>query len=308
MTEKVSYLDAHRVEYGVEPICRALEGTPGQIAPSSYYAARSRPCSARQTRDQELMPEITRIHAANYGVYGVRKIHAALRREGHRVAESTVRRLMRALGLRGISRAKGPRTTKPAPETDRPIDLVDRVFTASRPNELWVADITYVKTFSGWVYTAFVLDVYSRMIIGWQVSTRLYTDLALDALRMGIWRRERAGCDLAGLKHHSDRGVQYRAIRYTERLEECAAVASVGSKGDSYDNAMAEALNSLYKAELIRNHGPWTGVTDVEISTAEWVDWYNERRLHGELDHVTPSEFEAAYRSMNPVPVLLETR
>lgn len=308
MSDKVAYIDAHRVEYGVEPICRAFADTPAQIAPSSYYAARSRPCFARQTRVQELMPEIARIHDANYGVYGVRKIHAVLRREGHRVAESTIRRLMRALDLRGISRAKGPRTTKPAPETDRPIDLVDRVFIASRPNELWVAGITYVKTFSGWVYTAFVLDVYSRMIVGWQVSTRLYTDLALDALRMGIWRRERAGCDLAGLKHHSDRGVEYRAIRYTERLEECAAVASVGSKGDSYDNAMAEALNSLYKAELIRNRGPWAGITDVEIATAEWVDWYNERRLHGELDYVTPAECEAAYRSMNPVPVLLETR
>lgn len=186
MSEKVAYIDAHRAEYGVEPICRAWEDTPAQIAPSSYYAARTRPCSARDLHDQELMPEITRIHAANYDVYGVRKIHAALRREGYRVAESTVRRLMRVLGLRGISRAKGPRTTKPAAETDRPRDLVDRVFTASRPNELWVADITYVKTFSGWVYTAFVLDVYSRMIVGWQVSTRLYTDLAFDALRMGI--------------------------------------------------------------------------------------------------------------------------
>lgn len=308
MTEKVAYIDTHRAEYGVEPIIRAWEGTPAQIAPSSYYAARSRPCSARALRDQALMPEITRIHAANYGVYGVRKVHAALRREGHQVAESTVRRLMRALSLRGISRAKGPRTTKPAAETDRPRDLVDRVFVASRPNELWVADITYVKTFSGWVYTAFVLDVYSRMIVGWQVSTRLYTDLALDALRMGIWRRERAGDDLAGLKHHSDRGVQYRAIRYTERLEECAAVASVGSKGDSYDNAMAEALNSLYKAELIRNHGPWTGINAVEIATAEWVDWYNERRLHGELNHVTPAEFEAAYHAMTLLPVLTQTR
>jgi len=308
MSEKVAYIDAHRAEFGVEPIIRAWADTPAQIAPSSYYAARARPCSARELRDQALMPEISRIHAANYGVYGVRKIYAALRREGHLVAESTVRRLMRALNIRGISRAKGPRTTKPAPETDRPRDLVDRAFTASRPNELWVADITYVKSFSGWVYTAFVLDVYSRMIVGWQVSTRLYTDLALDALRMGIWRRERAGYDLTGLKHHSDRGVQYRAIRYTERLEECAAVASVGSTGDSYDNAMAEALNSLYKAELIRNHGPWTGITDVEIATAEWVDWYNERRLHGELDHVTPAEFEAGHLAMNPVPILTQTR
>ncbi len=308
MTEKVAYIDAHRAEFGVEPICRALEDTPAQIAPSSYYAAKSRPLCARAVRDEELCAAITRIHEANYGVYGVRKIHAELRREGRRVAESTVRRLMRQLGLRGIARAKGPKTTKPAPETDRPTDLVQRQFVASHPNELWVADLTYVRTFSGWVYVAFVLDVYSRMIVGWQVSTRLYTDLALDALSMGIWRREHAGQDLTGLTHHSDRGVQYRAIRYAERLDECDAVASVGSKGDSYDNAMAAALNSLYKAELIRNRGPWTSINDVEIATAEWVDWYNERRLHGELGHVPPAEHEAAYWAANPQPVLLETR
>lgn len=308
MTEKVAYIDAHRAEFGVEPICRALEDTPAQIAPSSYYAAKSRLLCARAVRDEELCAAITRIHEANYGVYGVRKIHAELRREGRRVAESTVRRLMRQLGLRGISRAKGPKTTKPAPETDRPTDLVQRQFVASHPNELWVADLTYVRTFSGWVYVAFVLDVYSRMIVGWQVSTRLYTDLALDALSMGIWRREHAGQDLTGLTHHSDRGVQYRAIRYAERLDECDAVASVGSKGDSYDNAMAEALNSLYKAELIRNRGPWSSINDVEIATAEWVDWYNERRLHGELGHVPPAEHEAAYWAANPQPVLLETR
>lgn len=256
---------------------------------------KTRPPSARTKRDAELCTKISRIHAQNYDVYGVRKVHAALRREGERVAESTVRRLMKQLGLRGISRAKGPRTTKPAPETGRPLDLVNRQFVADRPNELWVADITYVRTFSGWVYAAFVLDVYSRMIIGWQLSTRLYTDLALDALRMGIWRRERAGHDLAGLTHHSDRGVQYRAIRYTERLAECDAVASVGSKGDSYDNAMAEALNSLYKAELVRNRGPWASINDLEIATAEYVDWWNERRLHGELDQRPPAEVEADY-------------
>lgn len=220
-----------------------------------------------------------------------------------------MRRLMRQLGLRGISRAKGPRTTKPAPETGRPLDLVNREFTASRPNELWVADITYVRTFSGWVYVSFVLDVYSRMIVGWQVSTRLYTDLALDALRMGIWRRQRQGHDLAGLIHHSDRGVQYRAIRYADRLAECDAVASVGSKGDSYDNAMAEALNSLYKAELVRNLGPWQSINDLEIATAEWVDWFNERRLHGEHDQRPPAEVEAIYWAVpQPDLVLPESR
>ena len=228
MTEKVAYIDAHRAEFGVEPICRALEDTPAQIAPSSYYAAKSRPLCARAVRDEELCAAITRIHEANYGVYGVRKIHAELRREGRRVAESTVRRLMRQLGLRGIARAKGPKTTKPAPETDRPTDLVQRQFVASHPNELWVADLTYVRTFSGWVYVAFVLDVYSRMIVGWQVSTRLYTDLALDALSMGIWRREHAGQDLTGLTHHSDRGAQFTSWLFGTRLREAGLMGSMG--------------------------------------------------------------------------------
>lgn len=295
MSDRIMFIDQHKAEFGVEPIITAWEDTPAQIALSSYYAAKNRPPSERELRDQSLREKITRIHEDNYGVYGVRKVHAALRREGEQVAESTVRRLMRQLGLRGISRAKGPRTTKSAPETGRPLDLVNRQFIAARPNDLWVADITYVRTFSGWVYVAFVTDVYSRMIVGWQVSTRLYTDLALDALRMGIWRRQRQGHDLAGLTHHSDRGVQYRAIRYTDRLAECDAVASVGSKGDSYDNAMAEALNSLYKAELVRNLGPWQSINDLEIATAEWVDWFNERRLHGELDQRPPAEVEAAY-------------
>lgn len=297
MSDRIMYIDAHKEEYGVEPIITTWKDTPAQIALSSYYAAKKRSPSERELRDRDLCEKIACIHEDNYGVYGVRKIHAALRREGEHVAESTVRRLLRELGLRGISRAKGPRTTKPAPETGRPADLVNRQFLATRPNELWVADITYVRTFTGWVYVAFVLDVYSRMIIGWQVSTRLYTDLALDALRMGIWRRQRQGHDLAGLTHHSDRGVQYRAIRYTERLAECNAVGSVGSKGDSYDNAMAEALNSLYKAELVRNEGPWQSINDVEVATAEWVDWWNERRLHGELDQRPPAEIEADYRT-----------
>lgn len=297
MSERVRFVAEYRGEHGVEPICRALEATPAQIAPSTFYAAQIRPASARTVRDGELLVLIRKIHADNYGVYGVRKIHAQLRRQGEKVAESTVRRLMREAGLRGISRAKGPRTTKPAPETGRPLDLVKREFVAVRPNELWVADITYVHTFSSWVYVAFVTDVFSRLVVGWQVSTRLYTDLALDALKMGIWRRQHAGDDLAGLVHHSDRGVQYRAIRYAERLAECDAVASVGSKGDSYDNAMAEALNSLYKAELIRNRGPWTGINDVEIATAEYIDWFNNRRLHGEIGHVPPAELEATYRA-----------
>jgi putative transposase len=287
-----AFVDKHRDEHGVEPICKAL-----QIAPSTYYARRSRPESARSIRDRELAEEIHDIHKRNYGVYGARKIHAQLHRQDIQVARCTVERLMRVEGLRGISRAKGPRTTKPAPETGRPADLVERRFSAEAPNRLWVADITYVRTFAGWVYAAFVLDVFSRRIVGWQVSTSLYTELALDALEMGIWSRRKDGADLTGLVHHSDRGIQYRAIRYAERLAAEEAVASVGSKGDSYDNAMAEALNSLFKAELVRNKGPWRDINHLEVAVAEWVDWYNHRRLHGELGHVPPAKYEQLHAS-----------
>lgn len=302
---KVAYIDQHREKFGVQPICDALADSGAEIAPSTYYAATSRPPSTRSLRDAQLTEEIRVLHAANYGVYGARKIHAALRRADGDVARCTVERLMRAAGLRGVSRAKGPRTTRPAPETNRPADLVKREFTADTQNQLWVADITYIRTFAGWVYAAFVIDVFSRMVVGWQVATSLYTDLALDALEMAVWRRRRDGSDLAGLVHHSDRGVQYRAIRYTERLAEAAAVASVGSRGDSYDNALAEAFNSLFKAELIRNKGPWTGINDVEIAVAEYIDWFNRRRLHGELGHLPPAEFEALHTaSTAPEPAL----
>nr|QOJ56165.1 putative transposase [Streptomyces candidus] len=213
----------------------------------------------------------------------------------------------REAGLRGLLRDKSPRTTRPVAETGRPADLVDRDFTATRVNELWVADITYVRTAAGWVYAAFVLDVLSRLIVGRQVATSLYTDLALDALQMAIWRRQAAGADLAGLVHHSDRGVQYRAVRHTQRLAEVDAVTSIGSKGDSYDNAMAEAFNSLYKAELVRNKGPWRGIDDLEIATVEYIDWYNNRRLHGELGHVPPAEYEAPHAMTHPVTATLET-
>ncbi|GAA2646432.1 hypothetical protein GCM10010425_64990 [Streptomyces spororaveus] len=303
---KVAYIDRHKNLFGVQPICDVLAETDAPIAPSTYYAAAGRPPSARSLRDEELTREIRRIHLENYGVYGARKVHAALLREGFEVARCTVERLMRAAGLRGVIRAKSPRTTRPAPETGRPADLVERQFTADAPNQLWVADITYIRTFSGWVYAAFVIDVFSRMVVGWQVATSLYTDLALDALEMAIWRRRRTGADLAGLTHHSDRGVQYRALRYTERLEQEAAVASVGSKGDSYDNALAEAFNSLFKAELIRNKGPWTGINDVEIAVAEYIDWFNQRRLHGELGHITPAEHEAAHYLVVEPPTSLQ--
>jgi putative transposase len=305
---RAEFVDSHRVEYGVQPVLQALEGTPAQIAPSTYYAAKTRPASARTVRDSALIEVIEQIHADNYDVYGARKVWHALNRRGEVVARCTVERLMRAAGLRGLVRDKSPRTTRPAPETGRPADLVRRDFTATGPNQLWVADLTYVRTSVGWVYAAFVLDVYSRMVVGWQVATSLYTDLALDALKMAMWRRENQGADLGGLVHHSDRGVQYRAIRYSQRLAEAGAVASVGSKGDSYDNAMAEALNSLYKAELVRNKGPWRGLDDLEMATVEYIDWYNNRRLHGELGHVPPAEHEALHAMTHPVTATLKTR
>lgn len=303
---KVEFVDSQREAHGVQPVLQALEQTPAEIAPSTYYAAKSRPESARAARDRELADKIERVHEDNYGVYGARKVWAELNRHGVEVARCTVERLMREIGLRGLLRDKSARTTRPAAETGRPADLVKRDFTATRVNELWVADITYVRTAAGWVYAAFVLDVFSRVIVGWQVATSLYTDLALDALQMAIWRRQAAGADLTGLVHHSDRGVQYRAVRYTQRLAEADAVASVGSKGDSYDNAMAEAFNSLYKAELVRNRGPWRGLDDLEIATVEYIDWYNNRRLHGELEHVPPAEYEALHMT-HPVTATLET-
>lgn len=226
----VAFIDAHKDQFGVEPICTDL-----QVAPSTYYAHRARPPSARSVRDAATTRVIAQVHADNYGVYGARKVHAEMVRAGHRVARCTVERLMRAAGLRGITRAKGPRTTIPGTGPDARPDLVERDFTTSGPDQLWVADITYIRTFAGWVYAAFVTDVFSRRVVGWQLSKSLRTDLALDALEMGIWTRARDGHDLAGLTHHSDKGVQYVAIRYTQRLAEAGAVASVGSTGDSYD-------------------------------------------------------------------------
>lgn len=304
---KVEFVDSQREEHGVQPVLQALKQTSVEIAPSTYYAAKARPESVRAARDRVLVEKIERVHEANYSVYGARKVWAELNRQGVEVARCTVERLMRESGLRGLLRDKSPRTTKPAAETGRPADLVDRDFTATGPNQLWVADLTYVRTAAGWVYAAFILDVFARLIVGWQVATSLYTDLALDALQMAIWRRRATRADLTGLVHHSDRGVQYRAIRYTQRLADAGAVASVGSTGDSYDNAMAEAFNSLYKAELVRNRGPWRGRDDLEIATVEYIDWYNNRRLHGELGHVPPAEYEALHAMTHPVTASLET-
>ena len=264
-----------------------------QVAPSTYYAAKSRPPSARSLRDDDLKAEIVRVHEANFGVYGVRKIWRQLHREGVTVARCTVERLMREMGLQGVRRGKTKRTTTRGDESaGRPADLVERNFTASAPNTLWVADITYVRTWTGFVYVALIIDIYSRRIVGWQLATHLRTDLALDALEMAIWLRNDR---LDGLVHHSDRGSQYLSIRYSERLGEAGAVASVGSKGDSYDNAVAESTMGLYKAELIRRRGPWRTIDDLELATLEYIDWFNHRRLHSACGDIPPAELEAGY-------------
>ena len=282
-----AYIDAHKSRFGVEPICRLL-----QVAPSSYYARRRRAPSARALRDRVLAAAIRRIHAANYGVYGADKVWVELNRQGVRVARCTVERLMGALGLAGAVRGKGRRTTMPAKAGPRPADLVERRFGAPGPNRLWVADLTYVRTGSGFCFAAFITDCFGRRIVGWQLAWHLRTDLALDALEMAIWARK---ADLAGLVHHSDRGVQYLSIRYAERLAQVGAVASVGSAGDSYDNALAESTIGLYKTELVSNRGPWRGLDDLELATLEWVDWWNHRRLHSALGMVPPAEFEERF-------------
>jgi putative transposase len=285
----VSFINAHKASWGVEPICKVL-----QVAPSTYYAALSRQPSVRRQRDEALKVEITRVHRDNFGVYGVEKVWRQLHREGIQVGRDRVARLMDELDLEGVVRGKRKPITTMTTEVDtRPDDLVERNFTASAPNALWVADLTYVSTWSGFVYVAFVIDVFSRFIVGWRVSRSLQADVALDALEMAIWRRQRH--DLTGLVHHSDRGSQYTAIRYTDRLEEIGAMRSVGSRGDSYDNALAENVNGLYKAEVIHRQGPWRSLEHVELATAAWVQWWNERRLHSANGHIPPAEFEGRY-------------
>jgi putative transposase len=286
-------IDANRDRFGVEPICKVLP-----IAPSTYYAASRRPASARAVRDTKRKAEIARVHAEPLGVYGARKVWRQLHREGIVVARCTVERLMGELGLAGVVRGKPRRTTTPDATASRPADLVERDFSATRPDQLWVADLTYVATWAGFVYVALVIDAFSRFIVGWQASRSLRTDLALDALEMAIWRRQ---AQLQGLVHHSDRGSQYLSIRSTERLAEAGAVTSVGSRGDSYDNALAETIIGLYKTELIRRCRPWKGIDDVEYATLEWVDWFNHRRLLEPIGHVPPAEFKAAFhRKENP--------
>ena len=284
----IAYIHGHKDRFGVEPICRVLP-----IAPSTYYQHSGRPPSARALRDAKLKAEIARVHAENFGVYGARKVWRQLHREGITVARCAVERLTREIHLEGARRGNTRRTTTPDAATVRPADLVERDFSASRPNQLWVADLTYVATWSGLIYVALVVDAFSRFLVGWQASRSLRTDLALDALEMAVWQRHG---DLEGLVHHSDRGSQYLSIRYTERLAEAGAACSVGSRGDSYDNALAETIIGLYKTELIGRRGPWKGLDEVEYATLEWVDWFNHRRLLEPIGSVPPAEFEAAFR------------
>lgn len=287
----VSFIDAHRETYGVEPICRVLP-----IAPSTYYEMRSRVADpsrlpARAQRDAALRDHIRRVWDDNRQVYGPRKVWRQLRRERTSVARCTVERLMRGMGLQGVVRGRKFKTTIGEDAAMRPADLVKREFKATRPNQLWVADLTYVATWIGFVFVAFVIDVYARRIVGWRVSSSLRTDLALDALEQAL--HARPGTE--DLVHHSDRGTQYVSIRYTERLAEAGIEPSVGSVGDSYDNALAESIIGLYKTEVIRRRGPWRHLDAVEYATLEWVDWFNNRRLLGPIGYVPPAEFEEAY-------------
>jgi putative transposase len=289
----IAFIDAHRGQFGVQPVCRVLTGHGVAIAPSTYYAAQRRPPSARACRDAALLAEIKRVYKESGEIYGARKVWLQLQREHVTCARCTVERRMRAAGLRGVRRARRTRTTIPARRKSWPPDLVNRDFHAVAPNRLWVVDLTYVPlTAGGFAYAAFVIDAFSRMIAGWQVAAHIRASLALDALEMAVSARLRAGQQVAGVIHHGDRGGQYLAIRYTTRLAEAGAIASVGSKGDSYDNALAETIIGLYKAELIRHRGPWHRVAHVQAATAWWVGWFNNRRLYRPLGDIPPAEYE----------------
>jgi putative transposase len=291
------------LRWGVEPICRVLSEHGVPIAPSTYYdaAKTARKVSAADLREERLMLAIARAHHDNYGVYGARKIWLTLNRAGVPVARCTVERLMGVLGLAGVRRGRQVRTTRPDPAAARPGDLVERNFNPACPDQLWVADFTYCPTWAGTVYVAFVIDAFSRRILGWRAATSMRTDLVLDALEMAIWTRARAGvADLSGLVHHTDAGSQYTSIRFTERLAQAGAAPSVGSVGDAYDNALAETEIGLFKTELIRRGGPWRGFDDVEIETLEWVDWFNNRRLHSACSDLTPTEYEHLHYRQQP--------
>ncbi len=280
---------------GVEPICSVLSQAGLQVAPSSYYATKSRPASHRARRDAELIPRLVGLWKDNYRVYGARKLWKAARRAGYDVGRDQVSRLMRAAGIAGVQRTKRVRTTKPDPLAERHPDLVKRNFTATAPNQLWVTDLTYVPTWAGVAYVCFITDTYSRTIVGWRVASSMRTETVLDSLEMARWSR---GTRLRGLRCHSDAGAQFTSLRYGERLAEIGALPSIGTVGDSYDNALAETVNGYYKAELIRGparSGPWKTVEDVELATLSWVYWHNTTRLHGYLNDVPPVEYEEAF-------------
>jgi len=294
--EVVAFVDGNRGDVvagsrlGVESICEVL-----QVAPSSYYAAKNREPSQRAVRDQQLTPQLVQLWNDNYRVYGARKLWKAARRAGHDVGRDQVARLMRAAGIEGVRRSKQVKTTRSAAAADRHPDLVQRDFTATAPNQLWVTDLTYVPTWAGVAYVCFIIDAYSRMIVGWRVASHMRTSMVLDALEMARWSR---GTRLEGLRCHSDAGSQFTSLRYGERLAEIGAVPSIGSVGDSFDNALAETVNGYYKAELIRGPartGPWRTVEDVELATLGWVHWHNTSRLHGYLGDLPPAEFESAF-------------
>lgn len=301
----VTFIDQHRQVYGVEPICAVLP-----IAPSTYFWHKARQQdpttrSARAQRDEALKAVIQRVWDANEQVYGAEKVWRQLRRDGLRVARCTVERLMREMGLRGAVRGRAwVVTTRAAATAARPADLVDRQFVATRPNQLWVADFTYVATWRGFVYVAFVIDVFARYIVGWRVSASLRTDFVLDALEQAIYAR--CGAGITDLVHHSDRGTQYLSMRYTERLTDAGIEPSVGSRGDSYDNALAESVIGLFKTEVIQRKGPWHGLERVEFATLHWVDWFNTRRLLEPIGYVPPAEYEARYDEQRCAPTTRE--
>ena len=289
----INFIDEHRDVFGVEPICRVIK-----IAPSTYYVhvqRRENPAMAppRIKQDNQLMPEIQRVFDDNFQVYGYRKVWHQLKREGFDVARCTVARLMKRMGLAGVTRGKHIRTTVSDKAAPCPLDHVNRKFRAPRPNILWVSDFTYVSTWAGFVYVAFVIDVFARRIVGWRVSRSAHAGFVLDALEQAL--HDRKPVSDSGLIHHSDRGVQYVSIKYTERLAEAGLVPSVGSVGDSYDNALAETINGLYKAEVIHRCGPWRSMEAVEFATLDWVDWFNNRRLLGSIGNIPPAEAEANY-------------
>ena len=296
----VDYIDRHKTTFGVEPICTVL-----QVAPSTYYAAKARPPSTRRLRDDVIKAAMLVIWEANYSVYGVRKLWKAMLRGGHTVGRDQTARLMRELGIRGVRRGRKVFTTRSDKTAVRAPDLVRRDFTANAPNELWVTDLTYVATWSGMVYVSFITDVFSRMIVGWIVATNMRTQIVLDTLEHARFNR---GTRFDSLVCHSDAGSQYTSIRYGERLAELGAQPSIGTIGDSYDNALAEAVNGLYKSELIYDKGPWRTVDDVELATLSWVHWFNTTRLHSSLGDIPPAEFETTHYAQRSTSQLVETQ